>query len=78
MDTGVSPGQSSGSVIDLFNAHFIAGNTPPRIFHQADRVVIGNLLAERGENYRSEMIQGRSGSVSLLPYNLSGWAELVD
>ena len=78
LDTSVSPGQSSGSVIDLFNAHFIAGNPPPRIFHRADRVVMGNLLAEKGENYHSEMIQGRSGSVSLSPYNLSGWAEIVD
>lgn len=32
-------------VIDLLNAHFIAGNPPPRIFQKADRVVIGNLLA---------------------------------
>lgn len=49
------PANDLGAVIDLFNAHFIAGNPPPRIFQKADRVVIGNLLAQKEENYCSEI-----------------------
>lgn len=78
MDTSASPSQSSGSVIDCFNAHFIAGNPLPSIFQKADRVVIGNLLAEKGGNYRSEMTSTQSDSMSLSPLDLFGWAEIVD
>lgn len=78
MDTSASPSQSSGLVIDRFNAQFIAGNPLPSIFQKADRVVRGNLLAEKGGNYRSEMTSTQSGSTSLSPLDLFGWAEIVD
>lgn len=47
-------------MIDLFNADFIASNPPLRIFQKADRVVIGNLLAEKGGNCCSEMTSNQS------------------
>lgn len=35
------------TLIDLFNVHCIAGNPLPSIFQKTDRVVMGNLLAEK-------------------------------
>lgn len=69
LDTTASPSQSSSSVIDLFNAHFTANNSLLRIFQKADRVVIGNLHAEKGQNYRFEMTSTQSSSMSLIPLN---------
>lgn len=60
LDTSASPSQWCDSVIDLFNAHFIAGNPPLRIFQKADRVVMGNPLAEKRENYRTEITSTQS------------------
>lgn len=65
-------------MIDLFNAHFIAGNPPPRLSLSADSVVIGNLLAEKGGNYRSEITSTQSGKMSFSPLKLFGWTERVD
>lgn len=56
-------------MIDVFNADFITGNPLLRIFQKADKVVIGNLPAEKGVNYRPEMTSTQSDSMSLSPLN---------
>lgn len=59
------------TLMDLFNAHFIAGNPLPSIFQKADRVVMGNLLAEkRGEIAVQKSLQLKALKQPFSPRNL--------
>lgn len=70
LDTSANARHWLGSMKDISNTHFIAGNSPLRTSQQAERVVIGSLLTEKRENYRSEMTWGQSSKEQLVYLSL--------